>query len=219
MPATPRLSPPRQPLRVPRGTFHAWKIKRSKGLGLCRAGMLVLAAPGRYLGCLLGMKAARTDPRLQWPEESSRWRPAALIFPISIWLVGNAAEMALFPSSGSAVRQWGAGVPQGLRGDPSQLGGGRTHSPCSHLLSLLCLPSGSQSTGRPRRAGGRGGGLCARPGATRVIPSVPRRSPIAETPVHQTAGAPGAPHQAQPAPQHPPATGQTLPLYPPLLYW
>lgn len=86
------------------------------------------------------------------------------------------------------------------------------------LLSPLIAPL--FALGKPKHwlspQGWWPGGLRARPGATRVIPSVPRRSPMAETPVHQTAG---APHQAQPAPQHPTATGQTLPLYPPLLYW
>lgn len=119
-----------QPCCVPWGTFHRRKIKWSKGLGVCRGHV---GSDGAR--ALSQVSAAGTDPRLQRLESSS-WRPAALIFPISIQPGEKAAGKSLFPPLGSATCQWGAGV---AAGEPIPAGGREdTLALLSPLIAPVC---------------------------------------------------------------------------------
>ncbi|XP_053942463.1 proton-coupled zinc antiporter SLC30A2 isoform X3 [Cuculus canorus] len=77
--------PATEPPRVSHsGDVSHVENKTEQRAGCVQGRLLGLVALGRYLGCLLGAKAARTEPGLQRPEESSSWKLVALIFPISI---------------------------------------------------------------------------------------------------------------------------------------
>lgn len=123
--------------------------------------MLGLVAPGRYLGCRLGAKAARTDPWPWQPDEHGCWRPAiALIATISIQLGKKQLKQPISLLQGVLRSKGVLGCP-GAAGGPIPAGGREdTLAPLSPLIAPL-FALGKPKDSLSPRGWGLGGAACA----------------------------------------------------------